>query len=145
MCPTGHRVGETKSGMLSCTMTENTSMLPGVASIWVRRANCSCNRAASLTPSRTASLHVDIAHLTLFHGSPRFEVIGESCQLRTISIGQFGRLAGKSNLIAQIWLAFILGAMAGATAIFHVKQWGMVGISLVLLVVILRYLSARFS
>jgi uncharacterized membrane protein YoaK (UPF0700 family) len=51
----------------------------------------------------------------------------------------------KNALIAQIWLAFILGAISGAAVTLHFKQWGMFGISLVLLVVILRYAPAGFG
>jgi uncharacterized membrane protein YoaK (UPF0700 family) len=43
----------------------------------------------------------------------------------------------KIALIAQIWIAFILGATAGAAATLHFKQWGMFGIGFILLVVIL--------
>jgi uncharacterized membrane protein YoaK (UPF0700 family) len=50
----------------------------------------------------------------------------------------------KNALITQIWLAFILGAISGAAVTLHFKQWGMFGISLVLLVVILRYAPAGF-
>lgn len=39
----------------------------------------------------------------------------------------------KIALIAQIWIAFILGAISGATATFHFKQWGMFGIAVILL------------
>jgi len=51
----------------------------------------------------------------------------------------------KITLIPQIWLAFILGAISGAAATLHFKQWGMFGNSLVLLVVILRYAPASFE
>jgi len=51
----------------------------------------------------------------------------------------------KITLIPQIWLAFILGAISGAAATVHFKQWGMFGSSLVLLVVILRYAPATFG
>ena len=43
----------------------------------------------------------------------------------------------KIALIAQIWIAFILGAISGAAATLHFKQWGLFGIGLILLVVIL--------
>lgn len=45
----------------------------------------------------------------------------------------------KIGLIAQIWIAFVLGAMAGAAAAFHFKQWGMLGIAVTLFVLVLRY------
>lgn len=45
----------------------------------------------------------------------------------------------KVPLIAQIWLAFILGAISGAAATFHFKQWGMFGIAAILLGTILLY------
>jgi len=47
----------------------------------------------------------------------------------------------KNALIAQIWLAFILGTISGALAIVHFKEWGMFGIGLILLMVILRDVS----
>jgi len=40
-------------------------------------------------------------------------------------------------LTVQIWTAFVLGAITAAAATFQFKQWAMLGISLVLLVVIL--------
>src|SRR5262252_8051225 len=43
----------------------------------------------------------------------------------------------KIALIAQIWIAFILGAISGAAATLRFKQWGMFGIGLILLLVIL--------
>ena len=43
----------------------------------------------------------------------------------------------KIALIAQIWIAFILGAISGAAATLHFRQWGLFGIGLILLVVIL--------
>jgi len=43
----------------------------------------------------------------------------------------------KIALIAQIWIAFILGATSGAAATLRFKQWGMLGIGLILLLVIL--------
>lgn len=43
----------------------------------------------------------------------------------------------KDALIAQIWIAFILGAVSGGVATLHFKQWGMLGIGLILFVVIL--------
>ena len=43
----------------------------------------------------------------------------------------------KSTLIAQIWMAFILGAISGGVATLHFQQWGLLGIGLILLVVIL--------
>ena len=51
----------------------------------------------------------------------------------------------KNTLIAQIWLAFILGATSGTAITLHFKQWGMFGVSLVLLVVILKYAQAGFG
>ena len=45
----------------------------------------------------------------------------------------------KLALIAQIWIAFILGALAGAAATFHFKQWGMFGIVVILFVTILLH------
>jgi uncharacterized membrane protein YoaK (UPF0700 family) len=45
-------------------------------------------------------------------------------------------------LIAQIWIAFILGAVSGGVATLHFKQWGMLGIGFILLVVIL---GSRFA
>lgn len=42
----------------------------------------------------------------------------------------------KIALIAQIWLAFILGAISGAAATFHFKQWGMFGVAVILLATI---------
>jgi len=51
----------------------------------------------------------------------------------------------KNALISQIWIAFVLGAISGAVAIVHFKAWGMFGISLVLLVMILRYVPAGFG
>ena len=39
----------------------------------------------------------------------------------------------KIALIAQVWIAFILGAISGAAATFHFKQWGMFGIAVILL------------
>ena len=43
----------------------------------------------------------------------------------------------KIALIAQIWVAFILGAISGAAATLQFRQWGLFGIGLLLLVVIL--------
>jgi uncharacterized membrane protein YoaK (UPF0700 family) len=43
----------------------------------------------------------------------------------------------KIALIAQIRIAFILGAVSGGVATLHFKQWAMLGIALILLVVIL--------
>ena len=43
----------------------------------------------------------------------------------------------KIVLTGQIWTAFVLGAITAAAATFHFKQWAMLGISLVLVVVIL--------
>src|SRR5215468_10183234 len=43
----------------------------------------------------------------------------------------------KIALIAQIWIAFVLGAISGAAATLRFKQWGMFGIGLILLLVIL--------
>jgi uncharacterized membrane protein YoaK (UPF0700 family) len=51
----------------------------------------------------------------------------------------------KVVLIVQIWTAFVLGAIAGAAATFHFKQWGMFGIGLILLVLVLRYGRASFA
>ena len=51
----------------------------------------------------------------------------------------------KNALIAQIWIAFILGAISGALAIVHFKEWGMFGIGLILLMVILRDVRAPFG
>lgn len=42
----------------------------------------------------------------------------------------------KSALTVRIWTAFVVGAMAGAAATLHLKQWGMFGIGLILLVMI---------
>ena len=42
----------------------------------------------------------------------------------------------KNLLIAQIWTVFILGAISGAVATLHFKQWGMLGIALILLAAI---------
>lgn len=42
-------------------------------------------------------------------------------------------------LIVQIWIAFILGAISGAAATFHFKQWGILGIAVILLAVILLH------
>lgn len=47
----------------------------------------------------------------------------------------------KIALVAQIWLTFVLGAISGAVATLHFKEWGMFGIAFVLLVAIL--LSSR--
>jgi len=43
----------------------------------------------------------------------------------------------KTVLTVQIWTAFVLGAITAAAATFHFKQWAMLGIGLVLLLVIL--------
>jgi uncharacterized membrane protein YoaK (UPF0700 family) len=51
----------------------------------------------------------------------------------------------KAALTVQIWTAFVLGAITGAAATFHFKQWGMFGIGLILLVVIVRYAPASFE
>ena len=45
-------------------------------------------------------------------------------------------------LTVQIWTAFVLGAITGAAATFHFKQWGMLGIGLILLVLVLSYIRA---
>lgn len=45
----------------------------------------------------------------------------------------------KIALIVQIWIAFVLGAISGAAATFHFKQWAMFGIVMILLVVILLH------
>lgn len=49
----------------------------------------------------------------------------------------------KITLIAQIWIAFVLGASSGAAATFHFKQWGMLGIAVILLAAILLHSSNR--
>lgn len=51
----------------------------------------------------------------------------------------------KIALIAQIWTAFVLGAISGAAATLCFKQWGIVGIGLILLVGIFRYVPASFA
>jgi uncharacterized membrane protein YoaK (UPF0700 family) len=48
----------------------------------------------------------------------------------------------KVGLILQIWTAFVLGAITGAAATFHFKQWSMLGIGLILLLMIL---GSRFA
>jgi uncharacterized membrane protein YoaK (UPF0700 family) len=45
----------------------------------------------------------------------------------------------KITLIVQIWITFILGAISGAAATFHFKQWGMFGIAVMLVVAILLH------
>jgi uncharacterized membrane protein YoaK (UPF0700 family) len=50
----------------------------------------------------------------------------------------------KNALTAEIWISFILGALSGAVAA-HFKQWGMFGIGLILLVLIVRYLPANYG
>lgn len=50
----------------------------------------------------------------------------------------------KIALIAQIWTAFVLGAISGAAATLRFKQWGIVGIGLILLAGIFRYVPASF-
>ena len=45
----------------------------------------------------------------------------------------------KIALIVQIWIAFSLGAASGAAATFHFKQWGMFGIAVILLALILLH------
>jgi uncharacterized membrane protein YoaK (UPF0700 family) len=51
----------------------------------------------------------------------------------------------KLALTLQIWAAFVLGAIAGAAATFHFKQWGMFGIGSILLVMVLRFARASFA
>src|ERR1700719_39127 len=70
-------------------MAVNTSMLPGVASICGRNRNCSCNRAASFTPSRTVSLQVGMLRLILCRRSPRLQVVCETRELCTVSVRKF--------------------------------------------------------
>jgi uncharacterized membrane protein YoaK (UPF0700 family) len=51
----------------------------------------------------------------------------------------------KNALTAEIWISFILGALSGAAAALHFKQWGMFGIGMILLVLIFRYLPANYG
>ena len=68
-----------------------------------------------------------------------------SSEAEKYSSDQFPTIAAaddpKSALITQIWIAFILGAVSGAAATFHFKQWGMFGIAVILLVAILLHSS----
>lgn len=48
----------------------------------------------------------------------------------------------KIALTVKIWTIFVFGALTGAAVTFHFKQWGMLGIGLILLVLIL---GSRFA
>jgi len=72
-----------------------------------------------------------------------------SSEAEKYSAKQFSPAASAYNpkvaLTVQIWTAFVLGAIAGAAATFHFKQWGMFGIGLILLVVVLMYARNSFA
>jgi uncharacterized membrane protein YoaK (UPF0700 family) len=51
----------------------------------------------------------------------------------------------KVALTVQIWATFVLGAITGAAATFHFKQWGMLGIGVILLVVMILYSTKEYS